>query len=64
MDMITAAEFEREMKKIKAELDNKSDLKDFEKAHVDADNLLCKVLKSLGYDAGVKVYEELEKFYE
>ena len=36
---------------------------DREVAHVDADDLMCELLKSLGYGAGVKVYEEEEKWH-
>jgi len=35
-----------------------SHLFDLEKAHVDADDLMCEVLKSLGYAKGVQMFED------
>lgn len=57
MNLITAAEFEREMKKI-AEIKN-----DDEGRHEKADDLLCKALESLGYEAGVEIYRKIGKWY-
>lgn len=55
--MITAAEFEQKMKEI-------SEIKyDYQGRHIEADKLLCETLKSLGYDAGVKIYERIGKWY-
>jgi hypothetical protein len=34
-----------------------------EEAHVQADKLLCEVLKSLGYDEGVRLFEEATRWY-
>lgn len=56
MIMITAAEFERKMKKI-------AEIEDDENRHKKADDLLCKTLKSLGYEAGVEIYERIGKWY-
>ena len=53
--MITAAEFESRMKSI-AESDATSEIKEKE-----GTKLVCKVLKSLGYDAGAKIYKDLRK---
>lgn len=36
---------------------------DFEVAHVDADDLMCLVLTQLGYEEGVEVFENMEKWY-
>lgn len=36
---------------------------DTEMAHGDADDLLCKVLTQLGYGEGVKIFEEMDKWY-
>jgi hypothetical protein len=36
---------------------------DVESAHVAADNLLCELLRSLGYGDGVTVFEESPKWY-
>lgn len=32
-------------------------------AHQAADDLMCELLRSLGYEEGVKVFEEMEKWY-
>lgn len=60
MEMIMAAEFERKMKDIVEEC---SHTRDTEKAHRDADKLLCEVLNSLGYSAGVDIFERMGKWY-
>ena len=31
--------------------------------HKDADDLMCEVLSSLGYIEGVRIFEEMEKWY-
>ena len=36
---------------------------DTEKSHVDADELMCHVLRALGYAKGVKVFESMSKWY-
>ena len=36
---------------------------DTEEAHGDADDLMCKLLKALGYRDGVEVYEGMDKWY-
>ena len=36
---------------------------DTEKAHGDADELMCKVLASLGYHEGVTVFQRMEGWY-
>lgn len=36
---------------------------DPEEAHVRADELMCKVLKEMGYGAGVSVFEDMKKEY-
>ena len=32
--------------------------------HIEMDELLCKVLKSLGYGEGIKIFENTNKWYE
>lgn len=61
MDLITAAEFERKMKDI-ATSKGKT-MSDVSTRHEKADALLCEVLKSMGYDAGVKIFEDMVKWY-
>ena len=53
---VTPAEFEDEMKKI-------ANTDDSETSHVAADELMCKVLVSHGYEAGVKIFENMRKWY-
>lgn len=56
MVMVTPAEFEDEMKKL---LENRS----IEDRHIKADKLMCKALRDNGYSVGVKVFEDMEKWY-
>lgn len=57
---MTPKEFKEEMQKI---VDKEDADGDREKCHVEADALLCKVLKQLGYGDGVKVFNDLGKWY-
>ena len=36
---------------------------DLEQKHVQANLLLCEVLKSYGYEVGVSIFENAEKWY-
>ena len=56
--IITPARFEDEMKRI-SEIPGY----DPEDKHVRADDLMCKVLDSLGYSVGVKIFQDMEKWY-
>ena len=72
--MITAAEFERRMNEIAHPQPVKTNGSYIDQAmyraanisssHEEADDLMCEVLKSLGYEAGVKIFEEMTKWYE
>lgn len=53
---VTPAEFEDEMKKI-------VNTDDPETSHAAADELMCKVLIAHGYEAGVKIFEDMWKWY-
>lgn len=53
---ILPAEFERTMKEI-------ADIKDIEERHLQADALMVKTLESLGYEAGAKVFDDMELWY-
>ena len=55
---MTKEEFAQKMRKIQTELED-----DNEAAHVNADELLCECLESLGYIEGVKIFKELGKWY-
>ena len=37
--------------------------RDKEKAHVDADDILCEILVKLGYEDIVEIYNRIEKWY-
>lgn len=36
---------------------------DAEEPHEEADDLMCEILTDLGYGEGVKVFEEMDKWY-
>lgn len=36
---------------------------DLESTHSSADNLMCELLRSLGYGAGVEVFRQADKWY-
>jgi len=36
---------------------------DTERAHGEADELMCQALRELGYSAGVRIFETIEKWY-
>lgn len=57
MIMITPAEFEDKMKAIAERHD------DVDVAHVAADELMCKALIDNGYEAGVKIFDSMTKWY-
>ena len=56
MVMITPAEFEDEMRKIK--MTGNTEL-----GHRAADDLMCQVLDENGYTSGVKIFKDLSKWY-
>ena len=55
---MTQEEFADRMKKLKAYADE-----DRERAHVMMDQAMCGILKALGYDEGVRIFEETQKWY-
>jgi hypothetical protein len=59
--METPKEFAKEMQNLSDRLDKK--LIDKESAHSEADALLCKVLRELGYEKGVTIFESLDLWY-
>lgn len=52
----SAKGFANEMRRI--DRDN-----DTEMAHILADELMCKLLRELGYDEGVDIFEQMDKWY-
>lgn len=59
--IIYPAEFERKMQEYLDAED--ADHYDFEQAHINADHLICEVLKQLGYEKGVEIFHKLGKWY-
>ena len=55
--LITPAQFEDDLKYIIANVPDQAE------RHFTADELLCEVLESLGYEAGVKAFKEIKKGY-
>jgi hypothetical protein len=53
---MTPQEFAEKMKAI-------DEAGDIEVSHVKADELLCEVLRELGYAEGVKIFSEMDKWY-
>ena len=58
MEKISAEEFKNRMIEIK-----KQYARDPEKLHPLADDLMCDVLESLGYDEGIAVFNTMDKWY-
>lgn len=56
--LITPREFEERMKAIEADTELYEETR-----HEAADELMVKVLNSLGYSAGTKIFDEMEKWY-
>ena len=53
---MTPCEFEKRMAALK-------EINCPDGCHQDADKLMCQVLKSLGYEKGVVLFEQLDKWY-
>ena len=53
---MTREEFRNKMQAI-------ADKRDTEYAHIEADNLMCELLKGLGYGEGVDIIKEMDKWY-
>jgi hypothetical protein len=60
-DIMTPKEFEIKMKELQY---NDGDELVMYNTHHQADELLCEILKSLGYEDGIKIYEESGMWYE
>ena len=56
--MITPAEFERCMAEI-----SEWNKHDEEQSHCAADDLMCEVLRQLGYSAGVTIFKNMKLWY-
>lgn len=55
---MTPDEFYRRMRRIM-----QSAWEDRERAHAEGDDLMCELLTQLGYDRGVQVFRNTEKWY-
>lgn len=55
--VLTPKQFENKMKKVFTPNYDKED------AHIAADSLMCELLRTLGYDAGVEVFKTSFKYY-
>ena len=53
---MTREEFKNKMQTI-------ADKRDIEGGHIEADDLMCELLKDLGYGEGVEIFEEMGKWY-
>ena len=40
-----------------------SRMEDTERAHIEADELMCEALTSLGYEVGVEIFKIMNKWY-
>ena len=58
MEVYTPKEFEEIMRN--CVIDNCNDPED---CHIKMDNLMCDLLKALGYEDGVKIFENIPKGY-
>lgn len=55
---MTPEQFKKQMEQIENEFGQ-----DIEMAHGKADFLMCKVLSEMGYQEGIKVFEDMPKWY-
>jgi hypothetical protein len=58
---MTPDEFAQKMRAISEAMERGRN--DPESRHCYADDLMCELLKELGYEEGVKVFEEMDKWY-
>lgn len=54
--MMTPEEFAKRMQQI-------ADSGEPESAHIDADELMCFILRKLGYGDGVAIFDDMRKWY-
>lgn len=46
-----------------AKMEEISNNMDKEERHIDADILMCDILRSLGYEKGVEIFRSMDKWY-
>ena len=62
--VLTPAEFAIAMRKIEnGEAYDDDRMYDCEDQHIDADRLMCNVLRSLGYGDGIDIFDSMYKWY-
>ena len=61
--ILTPEEFAITMTKIRSGAIYGGKMYDEENQHIDADWLMCNVLRSLGYGDGVDIFESMPKWY-
>ena len=62
--VLTPAEFAIAMRKIEnGEAYDDDRMYDQEDQHIDADELMCNVLRSLGYGDGIDIFDSMPKWY-
>ena len=60
--VVTPAQFEETMLKFKEEVEKNPDYAEI--AEWEATNTMCDILRGLGYDKAIDIFEELPKWYE
>lgn len=53
---MTPEEFKERMRLIKK-------IEDEEERHIEADELMCKLLEAIGYHDGIKIFRDMDKMY-
>lgn len=61
--VLTPDEFAIAMMQIKTGTIYDEGLYDEENQHIDADELMCDVLRSLGYGDGIDIFDSMHKWY-
>lgn len=56
--IMTPAQFEEKMTELKEKAPN-----DVEMAHYKADEIMCELLRSYGYDSGIDIFKSMPKWY-
>ena len=55
--------YKKRLQEIIEEFESDPDNYTEESAHIDADNIICDLLKDLGYEDIVKIYNKIPKWY-
>lgn len=61
--MMTPKEFEQKMNDINTGIFYGTDQYDEEDMHRDMDNIMCNLLRDLGYGKGIDIFEDTPKWY-